>query len=263
MWLYTLAVHVEHTQQYPGKVTTNPAYDPRLRPWYKLALSNLSSTQITEPYLDAFGKGWTLTITRAVLSGDATVTDTTAASTSVTAVGAAGVDLSIDTIVANIQAITLFESGKVTLLLRKTGTVVADREWDTATATALLSYSDLQQPVVSDELWQRVLALEPGETASKVDYKAVGASWSVTYTRLAQYPDFVLIVSVDQSEALVTVQQVVKDMRALQRTLLTALLLAFAGVLLVTGVLACHLIRYVRPNCSTNSTCASLNGEGR
>jgi hypothetical protein len=225
-------------------VTTNPAYDPRQRPWYKLALSNLSSTQITEPYLDAFGKGWTLTITRAVLSGDATVTDTAAAST--TAVGAAGVDLSIDTIVANIQAITLFESGKVTLLLRKTGTVVADREWDTATATALLSYKDLQQPLVSDDLWQRVLALEPGETASTVDYKAVGASWSVTYTRLAQYPDFVLIVSVDQSEALVTVQQVVKDMRALQRTLLTALLLAFAGVLLVTGVLACHLIRYVR-----------------
>jgi hypothetical protein len=209
-------------RSYPGKVVTDLAYDPRQRPWFKLAQSDISSTKITEPYIDAFGLGWTLTVTQAILSGDATATQA-GSSSSVAAVGAAGVDLSIDTIVANIQGITLFESGKVTLLLRETGTVVADKEWDAATATELFLYTDLKQPIVTDALWQSVQALQPGQTASTNDYTSGGALWSVTYHRLQQYSDFV------QSEALVTVQQVVKDMRALQRLLLTALLLAFAG----------------------------------
>jgi hypothetical protein len=83
---------------FPGKKIG--IYDPRERPWFKLAIDDPSSIHVTEPYLDAFSNSWVMTVTRAILRGDANVTD---ARGTLSAVGAAGIDLSIKTIVDNIQ----------------------------------------------------------------------------------------------------------------------------------------------------------------
>jgi len=41
-------------------------FDPTMRPWYKLAMTNPDQTLITPPYIDAFGMGYVVTICRAV-----------------------------------------------------------------------------------------------------------------------------------------------------------------------------------------------------
>ena len=41
-------------------------YDPTLRPWYKLAMTNPDQTLITTPYADAFGMGFVVTVCRAI-----------------------------------------------------------------------------------------------------------------------------------------------------------------------------------------------------
>merc|ERR1712159_203462 len=49
-------------------------YDPTVRPWYRLAMTNTDKTFLSTPYLDAFGMGYVVTITRAVkLDTDAEV----------------------------------------------------------------------------------------------------------------------------------------------------------------------------------------------
>jgi hypothetical protein len=140
------------------------------------------------------------------------------------------------------QGITLFESGKVSLLRTSNGTVVADREWNTTDAKELFTYQNLTQPIISDELWQSMQRLPTGETASSNSYKSGGIDWSITYHRLQRYPDFVLVVSVDQGKALDTVQEVKEGMKSLRSDLSLYLVLTFLGVIVLTGLLAIFFI---------------------
>lgn len=64
VWRYFGSADGTH-RTWPG-VQITAAYDPTMRPWYRLAMTDTSKTFLSAPYVDAFGMGYVITITRAL-----------------------------------------------------------------------------------------------------------------------------------------------------------------------------------------------------
>lgn len=127
--------------QDPAEVLTD--YDPRLRGWYRSALRTESSVIQTSPYIDAFGLGWLITLAQPVLSPS---------SVSATAVGVAGVDVTIRTLQRSILSVGFFSEQSSASMIQFDGRVVADPFWD-ADADAVRAYAAADNAqTVQDEL---------------------------------------------------------------------------------------------------------------
>jgi diguanylate cyclase (GGDEF)-like protein/PAS domain S-box-containing protein len=88
-------------------------FDPRLRPWYSLALDNPDQSMITEPYVSAVDTNMILiTVSKAVKNVSGEI------------VGAVGIDVSLGKLSEEIKNIKIGDSGYV-FLFSKDGTILA------------------------------------------------------------------------------------------------------------------------------------------
>ena len=165
IWPESYASHSSFVQLYAG-FATNPKslhrrypatatmpidplrlYDPTLRSWYQGAI-NANGPFVTPPYLDFFDRGWMITLSTPIGGG---------------LEGVAGADMLISTLQTNINEVRFLEDGKLTLF-EQDGTVVSDREWAAdANDSATLSWSDLENPTISEETWDGIKSGEPSQ----------------------------------------------------------------------------------------------------
>lgn len=88
-------------------------FDPRLRPWYSLALDNPDQSMITEPYVSAVDTSMILiTVSKAVKDASGEI------------VGAVGIDVSLEKLSEEIRNIKIGDSGYI-FLFSKDGTILA------------------------------------------------------------------------------------------------------------------------------------------
>ncbi len=212
---------------YPGStVDTTRTYDPRSRGWY-LNSKAADSYIITSPYLDFFGRGWMVTITTPV--DDYTTSQF---------VGVSGGDMLISTLNENIQKIKFLDSGKVTLFERS-GTVVADKEWDLdINDPTPLQYSNLRKPPVSPELWTWISSVQNGQTLTST-FTIGEADWLITTSGQSDaFDKYILTVFVLKSEITAPMRQIIDEMNRLNVAiplglLVGSILLGLLTILLV------------------------------
>lgn len=91
-----------------AEITFSPSeYDPRTRPWYKLAMTHKGQTVITEPYMDSSGSGMAVTIARTLANGK----------------GVFALDLDLSSLAEKALSVHMGNKGYA-FILDKTGTVI-------------------------------------------------------------------------------------------------------------------------------------------
>lgn len=210
-------------RHYPGTGTVdsdpNRTYDPRNRGWYQEAIEAIENPNdmiITSPYRDFFGKGWMVTLSQVVHRFDTS-----------TIVGVAGSDMLIDQIYENINRIQFLDSGKVTLF-ETTGIVVADREWDLDPDNEnQLSYSDLTEPPVSDDLWTEMLEQPTDETVS-LEKEIGGEDYLLVIRYLSEYNNrYLMVVFVPRSEVTAPIDPIIDEMKSVNVSTSVSLTIVF------------------------------------
>lgn len=151
---------------YPGKSTilTDPerTYDPRIRKWYKLAMTYPNRIVITEPYLDFNGLGWMITIARTI--NNAETGDI---------IGVAGGDLLLSDIYKTISNIAILKTGKLSIF-DSNGNIIADKDWNQTTSNITSpTYSILNSPKISNEVWN-IIENIGNYTASNIEFSSNG-----------------------------------------------------------------------------------------
>lgn len=105
---------------YPGhstkNVDPNRQYDPRARPWYTAATSSTTGLAISDPYLDAFGLGWMITISLETFDFQGQF------------IGVVGADMLISTIGLNLNNFQVKDS-QTHLIQSSNGIVVSSPQW--------------------------------------------------------------------------------------------------------------------------------------
>lgn len=141
-------------RKYPGHSTklTDPtrSYDPRARPWYTKAVSITGNVSITDPYLDAFGLGWMVTMSFKVVDISGSL------------MGVVGIDLLIDTIQTNILNFQLDDSKSY--LIQENDVVLSAPEWTPtlASGTLFMVTNITETPIPS--VWDSIKANKNGNT---------------------------------------------------------------------------------------------------
>ncbi|KAI8805857.1 hypothetical protein BJ742DRAFT_741069 [Cladochytrium replicatum] len=148
-------------RRFPGSSTsrTKPAYDPRERPWYKSAQESPQSLYVvTDPYLDAFGKGWMFTVSAQVMNY----------STGQFA-GVVGIDVTITTLKQRLETQAV-RGGSSSLYLLKSGVALSAPSWDLSkwTSESPFTYKDAVSPSISADLWGRISTAKLGVSTSEI-----------------------------------------------------------------------------------------------
>jgi HAMP domain-containing protein len=212
-------------------------YVPSQRSWYIAASAAarennglVGATIITDPYLDAFGKGWMVTMAKALYSS----------SLAASPFAVIGVDVTTNTIRDQVLAVSFLQTGYASLVQLRPGNsngplVVAHKKWNQnsyvgSVAPSLLSIEP-QFPVAA-------LATAPA-TGIVLEYTDSTAAQFVAY-----YPvldKYAALVTVPENEAFVAVPALEDDIGDTQ----TAVLLITAAVLLVTLILTVLVVRLI------------------
>jgi len=161
-----------------------------------------------------------------------------------TFVGVAGSDMLLTTISKNIQNIVFLDSGKVTLF-ETGGLIVADREWNASVDDTIpWTYSDLQDPPVSDNLWNTIENIAPGVTDS-ITQNINGDDYSITISHILGFDDkYYLVVFILTSEITKPIDSIITEIQTVNIGITVGLILGlvFASVLVILIVI-----------CTTNS----------
>ncbi len=208
-------------RHYPGTSTLeadpNREYDPRVRPWY-----DTKNNLYTDPYLDAWGKGWMISITKVVRK------DTDGA-----VIGVASSDMLISDIQNNILSLNFLDSG-FAALFQEDGLVVAHPEWlaDENDPT-MLTYEDLKSPIISEKLWEDILdADEETITLEYVDDEN-DSDWVISASSVLN-GKYRIVMFVPREEIVAPIEEIKEEIK----TKFNALILSiFIGSLVVCGVI--------------------------
>ncbi|KAJ3293619.1 hypothetical protein HDU76_007024, partial [Blyttiomyces sp. JEL0837] len=137
---------------YPGtgKVRINGAYDPTSRPWYTLAKQHTPSNPyvISDPYLDAQGKGWCITASTVITDG---ITGNLR--------GVAGIDAVLSELSDQLKPLSVNGTQVGIFLNNNVGSVISHPQFDARanTASGGFTYKSLTGPVISDSLWNGIV----------------------------------------------------------------------------------------------------------
>ncbi|KXS09415.1 hypothetical protein M427DRAFT_231039 [Gonapodya prolifera JEL478] len=161
-------------RRYPGTGDSRnqTAYDPRVRPWYKDAQANPTSAYVvTDPYRDAFGQGWEITVSSLIRN-----------TSSGAIIGVAGVDVVIDTLKATLES-QAAKGGSMSLY-QTNGVALSNPSWNlkTWTADVPFTYRNATNPTINADLWDRMRSASSGVASSEV-YKdpSSGDNYLVVY----------------------------------------------------------------------------------
>ena len=141
-------------RKYPGHSTKlgDPSrnYDPRARPWYLTSMATDSDISITDPYLDAFGLGWMITMSYKLRDVEGTI------------IGVVGIDMLIDTIRTNIVDFQIDNS--VSYLIQSNDVVLSAPEWvPSMTSGSLFMVNQITTSPVN-AVWNTIKSAGTGST---------------------------------------------------------------------------------------------------
>ena len=225
---------------YPGRSTldTDPGrtYNPVTRPWYQAAVeSGTSGVVITSPYQDFNTGAWMITFAYAARDATSNL------------LGVAGADVLLEEIRETVSNVTFLETGKTTLF-EVDGVVVADKDCVLdASNSAGCTYRDLVSPPISDATWGAISALEAGGTKT-FEASIGGALYLITSSRLAQYPQYFLVVTILKSEITRPMDAIVKEIEDANTSILSSLGIGFAiGALIMLAAVLFIAYRVTKP----------------
>ena len=212
-------------RHYPGiqvSPTATRDYDPEERGWYIAAISNEDNgdlgTAMSEPYYDAFGKGWMITASHTIK--DPTANDAT--------IGVAGADILIGSISEVLDSVNFLETGKLTLF-QSSGQVVSDREWDIDVSTEDFYFSDLTTPVVPADVWYNDISTVPQDGLRTVKFNG---NIAYVYHPEEYQGQYILVIFVRENEIFAPVEDTLNDLDAAN----TTISLTLAAIVLVVFV---------------------------
>lgn len=246
------------TRRYPGRATQKlyaaGNYDPTVRPWYKDAEADSGGATIyTAPYQDYHTQAWMITGARVIynyLPMSGYYEDSTGPSDSLnpdtygTVTGVVGADLLIETLSEHLGNIKFLESGKLSLI-RSTGQVVADNDWDIATATKAFYYSDLTTPSVSDALWTKIYLTPAGET-NTISYEDNGDERKAFVKHLSVYNgQFYVVVFILEEEIYSTVAEAIAQLESINAEVCIILAIGLSCMFALLIFLMILLIRAI------------------
>ncbi|MCY3414725.1 MAG: HAMP domain-containing protein [Candidatus Heimdallarchaeota archaeon] len=149
-WLYVGFQEEGLFRIFPGsQVSSTREYDPRDRTWYIGAVAEQGSTFITEPYLDAFGQGWMISISRLIYKGNGDI------------LGVVSGDLTLETMQNIVTSVQILETGYAAMI-QTDGQVLAHPEWNEETANHIENIQDIERnqddgsPALTNELLTQV-----------------------------------------------------------------------------------------------------------
>jgi len=251
---------VSSLRLYPGQTSihsyqldgTNIAYDATQRGWYRDALRDSSGDAIfTNPYKDAFNKGWMITVAQAVRD--------TSTMTQYSEVGVVGVDILLsdlaDEITASSDTLNNFKSAYVALFKATTydggSSVVQHPCWDRDSwaSDAPPSINDLEK--WDEGVWEKFRTQSSGvielETNACDRSGTYFVSWAhalnsntdmgaITSSNFKPY--WVVMVAVPRSEAIEPVVELSDKVKSTETTVAVTVIM----VSLATGVLTLILV---------------------
>lgn len=255
------------TRRYPGRATqikTNgDIYNPTVRPWYTYAEENDGETVFTEPYQDYYTSDWMITGARTFYSYDvmssyySTSTGDTDPNNpnpySSTALGVVGADILITTISEALGRIQFLSSGKLSLI-RNTGQVIADNDWDIATSQSDFYYSDMSTPAVSSELWREISSTATGTTKTIkfsgdeiIDDDSDQEYTNIAFVKhLSDYDgQFLLVVFITTEEVYSPVKEAIDELTAINNTVLSALAVGLSVMALALILIMWYLLNSI------------------
>jgi len=181
---------------FPGQDPASliPGYNPVERGWYRSAKNQEVGVIHTDPYVDAFGLGWLITVAQ-------TVQDNSGSGQSVA--GVTGVDLTIDTLQASILEVGFFSEKSSASMVQVNGRVVADPSWDAAAqaqaaynvqgANRLAAINGAQAPHISDihpglsrSLWAQLS--DPSGGIKTFSYQSRGETYVLARSFIPVHP---------------------------------------------------------------------------
>lgn len=141
-------------RKYPGHSTklTDPFrdYNPLTRLWYNNAITVNGNVSVTDPYLDAFGLGWMITMSFKVMDMSGNI------------IGVVGIDMLIATIQNNILNFQLDNSKSY--LIQENDIVLSAPEWTPSiTSGTLFTVNDITETPVP-EVWNMIKQSVSGST---------------------------------------------------------------------------------------------------
>lgn len=143
-------------RKYPGHSTKlgDPFrnYDPRQRPWYQTSMSAETDISITDPYLDAFGLGWMITMSYKLWDIEDNL------------IGVVGIDMLIDTIRTNIVDFQIDNS--VSYLIQSNDVVLSAPEWTPSMTSGSLFMVDQITTSPINAVWSQIKSVGTGNTES-------------------------------------------------------------------------------------------------
>jgi hypothetical protein len=228
-------------RRYPGRATQalydSDAYNPTGRPWYTEAIDYEGETIYTAPYQDYHTNDWMITGARTFYNYTqmaGTYTSSTGEDDPANptpyfkTLGVVGVDILIESVSDTLNSISFLSSGKLSLL-RSDGQVIADQDWDIATATDAFYYSDLTTPTVSASLWSEIVAVGEGESKNIVYDKD---ERQVYVKHLSVYNgQFYLVVFITTEEIYVPVEAAIAELVSINTSVLVALAIGLSAML--------------------------------
>ena len=222
-------------RHYPGVGNYDPqrVYRPSSRGWYNSAQTAGSGTTIvTSPYKDFSTSEWMVTYATVLIS---TADDSV--------IGVAGADMLIGSLIKNINSITLFNTGKITMF-EIDGTVVADKEWNpTPDQLTGFTYTNLQSPSINAGLWGRFLKATYNEVT--VFTETINEKeWLISVQRIREFGDkYLMVAFIPMSEVVVSVVPVTESLTA-SSTYVSVITTIIA--ILVSGIVICVVLWAVR-----------------
>ncbi|KAJ3186137.1 hypothetical protein HK101_009716 [Irineochytrium annulatum] len=256
-------------RQFPGtgqirSRSPDGTYDPRTRPWYKMALSYTAPTVtspsayvVTDPFLGLQGNGWLMTASTVFPSP----TDPTQY------LGVAGVAFTLLDLASKLATFTVGRNDSLVGIYNlASGKAIAHPQWDLSagigqTSLGAFTYANVTSPTITSTLWQQIVsqcstALSTSTNAhASTTYTdpATGASYLVIWKTLAvldgtspsppQGASWVAVGTIPLSLATQPVQSVQSQMsQILTRTALITLAV-FILVTLIVLLLVSHVAK--------------------
>ncbi len=209
---------------FPGSVVDNTrTYDPRVRPWYTAALGQNGDLTFTNPYLDALGQGWMISISKAVYDDNNNI------------LGVVSGDLTLGTIQDIVLDVNILTTGYATLI-QNDGTVLAHPSWTGEDSTTNIREveRDGEQTAIPDLTLVELTSSVSGVTEISKDGKIY------FYAHTPVLEEFSLIVILSQDEAFESVRGIGEEISAQQSTAETITFVISLMVIII--VLAVGLI---------------------
>eukprot|EP00762_Andalucia_godoyi_P006871 ANDGO_00908.mRNA.1 cache domain protein len=226
-------------RRFPGKtVDETRTYTPVTRPWYRSAANSPTTPVWSSPFLDAFGKGWVVSVSRSVHRSN----------TSSAFVGVASVNILTTSIRRFVLDLEVPAAGSATLVFRD-GVIVADARFNQSGSVTKSIFETIVNSdgstAISQSLWNTIRSVS-SQGLYEIDIN--GAKHFLTANAILD-GTFLLLTVAQESVIVASATAVREDIEITRNDLFMILFLVsfatFLGVLVCVVILSYHISRPV------------------